>query len=94
MTRFFVAVDHRPMQELADEILGQIDDSLPTCIGMGRHAVVILDASELFERVVGRPPNGMATRFLAILWSTTIPIHRTRCRRTIPVLELGGDTPF
>ena len=39
------------MQELAEEILGQIDDSLPTCIDMGRHAVVIMDASELFERV-------------------------------------------
>ena len=41
----------RRLKSFRDEVLGQIDDSLLECEKMGKHAVVIVDPVQFFERI-------------------------------------------
>ena len=43
--------DHRSKRGILDEVVRQINDSLPVCGAMGKHAVVVLDQTEFLARV-------------------------------------------
>lgn len=51
MTRFFAPVGEGSPREPMEDILRQIDDSLPVSLAMGQHAVVIMDVNQLLARV-------------------------------------------
>lgn len=52
MTHFTSSAFYRgPTRAHLDEVLSQIDDSLPECEKMGMHAVVIMDPIRFFERI-------------------------------------------
>ena len=51
MTCFQSSFDHGLMPALLDEVLDQIDDSLPTLAAWGKHAVLITKPEEFWERL-------------------------------------------
>lgn len=52
MTHFTSSPFYRgPTRAHLDEVLTQVDDSLPECEKMGKHAIVIVDPVRFFERI-------------------------------------------
>ena len=57
MTLFLSSRDHGPTQRLLEEVLAQVNDSLPVCTAMGAHAVAVAHPEEFIDRVE-RAANG------------------------------------